>query len=226
MNNKKTLDTYYTDKIQEFDFMHKELGILREKLCTLENQTDEYNEIKKRIEELEAKCEEEVDYYADTASILFNYYNIIENNVEEPVVNHAKDVNKGILKYFVKTPSPSNVNTETGQKSRPVKDKATLLEEYIAFTSSNYVKLTDATCDKEACDVCDNCGSSDRVTLINDSLICCNNCNTVEHIIVDHDKPSYKEAPREVTYFSYRRINHLNELSVISRYFKFLIFWL
>jgi hypothetical protein len=31
------------------------------------------------------------------------------------------------------------------------------------------------------------------------------------YMIVDHDKPSYKDPPKEITYFSYKRINHLNE---------------
>jgi len=229
MSNKKTLDVYYTDKIQEFDALHKELSSLRERLGVLDSQSDEYAEIKKRTEELESRCDDEIDYYANTASILFNYYNIIENNVEEPAVNNMKDLNKGILKYFMKTPCPSS-NVEPSpsadKKSRPSKDKATLLEEYIAFTSSNYVKTMESEGEKESCGACDHCGSLNRVTLINDSLICCNDCHSVEHIIVDHDKPSYKDTPREVTYFSYRRINHLNELSIIFRLFKIYLFWL
>ena len=30
-------------------------------------------------------------------------------------------------------------------------------------------------------------------------------------IIIDSDKPSYKDPPREVSYFAYKRINHFNE---------------
>jgi len=35
--------------------------------------------------------------------------------------------------------------------------------------------------------------------------------NTVEYILVDHDKPSYKDPPKELAYFAYKRINHFNE---------------
>jgi hypothetical protein len=28
---------------------------------------------------------------------------------------------------------------------------------------------------------------------------------------VDHEKPSYKDPPKEISYFAYKRINHLNE---------------
>ena len=30
-------------------------------------------------------------------------------------------------------------------------------------------------------------------------------------IIIDSDKPSYKDPPREISYFAYKRINHFNE---------------
>ena len=30
-------------------------------------------------------------------------------------------------------------------------------------------------------------------------------------VIVDSDKPSYKEPPKEIQFFSYKRINHFNE---------------
>jgi hypothetical protein len=39
----------------------------------------------------------------------------------------------------------------------------------------------------------------------------CKDCYTIDNLIVDNDKPSYKDPPNEITYFSYKRINHLNE---------------
>jgi hypothetical protein len=42
-------------------------------------------------------------------------------------------------------------------------------------------------------------------------MIHCNNCDSIEYILIDHDRPSYKDPPKEISYFSYKRINHLNE---------------
>jgi len=36
-------------------------------------------------------------------------------------------------------------------------------------------------------------------------------CGTQEYILIDHDKPSFKDPPKDVTYFAYKRINHFNE---------------
>lgn len=59
--------------------------------------------------------------------------------------------------------------------------------------------------------ICSHCHSSDFTTLLHEGCVTCNKCFTVEYIIVDHDKPSYKDPPKEMAYFAYKRINHLNE---------------
>jgi hypothetical protein len=46
---------------------------------------------------------------------------------------------------------------------------------------------------------------------LQDGLVFCKFCHTVEYIIVDHEKPSYKDPPKDATYFAYKRINHFNE---------------
>jgi len=47
-------------------------------------------------------------------------------------------------------------------------------------------------------------------TLTNSELIC-KSCGYTETIIINSEKTSYKDPPREVSYFAYKRINHFNE---------------
>ena len=39
----------------------------------------------------------------------------------------------------------------------------------------------------------------------------CKKCGDISYIVIDSDKPSYKDPPKEVCYFAYKRINHFNE---------------
>jgi len=39
----------------------------------------------------------------------------------------------------------------------------------------------------------------------------CPKCGIQEKILIDYNKASYKQAPREMSYFAYKRINHFNE---------------
>ena len=79
----------------------------------------------------------------------------------------------------------------------------------MSVTSHDYVRQVDK--EEEATNKCKFCGSTEMVAMTNDGYIFCSRCHTMEHMIVDHDKPSYKDPPKEITYFSYKRINHLNE---------------
>ena len=57
---------------------------------------------------------------------------------------------------------------------------------------------------------CVSCGV-ERKLFMSDGKMICPNCGDEKFILIDSDKPSYKEPPRELSYFAYKRINHLNE---------------
>jgi hypothetical protein len=46
---------------------------------------------------------------------------------------------------------------------------------------------------------------------IEDGNVVCNNCGNTEKVLLNTEKPSYKDPPREISYFAYKRINHFNE---------------
>ena len=59
-----------------------------------------------------------------------------------------------------------------------------------------------------------------------DGIQICESCGIQQNIIIESDKPSFKDPPMEVCYFSYKRINHYNELTYIINIFKKLILYL
>jgi hypothetical protein len=46
---------------------------------------------------------------------------------------------------------------------------------------------------------------------MNEAYISCSECGYQDFVLIDSDKPSYKDPPREVSYYAYKRINHFNE---------------
>lgn len=83
-----------------------------------------------------------------------------------------------------------------------------LLQQYLRMVDKNYIDDTVPTVPVE---VCSHCGSRRRKTMVSEGMIVCDDCSTVEYAITDNDKPSYKEPPKEISYFCYARINHFNE---------------
>jgi ribosomal protein S27AE len=58
---------------------------------------------------------------------------------------------------------------------------------------------------------CQECGK-EMIFAVNDSMLYCAACNYSEFILIDSDRPSYKDPPCESSYYAYKRINHFNEL--------------
>jgi hypothetical protein len=58
--------------------------------------------------------------------------------------------------------------------------------------------------------LCEKCDVEMKFSPI-EALFFCDQCGFQEFVLIDSDKPSYKDPPREVTYYAYKRINHFNE---------------
>ena len=43
-------------------------------------------------------------------------------------------------------------------------------------------------------------------------MIVCNKCHIQKVFLIEHEKPSYKEPPKEVCFYAYKRINHFREI--------------
>lgn len=134
----------------------------------------------------------DLDYYTNTSDILFKYYDIVEKGNSQ---SECQIPNNSILSYFKTPTEPSLSNLEN--------NKQDLLTKYINIVDDNYVPSIEKNKDK-----CDNCGSEDIVVMNIEGYMYCLSCNNMEFVIIDNEKPYYKDPPKEVTYFSYKRINH------------------
>lgn len=230
---KKTLDIQHNHKLMSFQERETLIKDLKKQIADLEMEHNKYIKAKsetqlsdeeviqmiqiqdsilgleKQLKELQ-KQDDEIDYLTNTATILFKYYDILEKgNQQEDQMTLKNMGNNSILKYFVnKQKDEPAKETEIDPPQQPeIIDRASLLEKYMECTESNYVRNIDC----EAKDKCPHCESSNRSVIINDGIVHCNNCHTIEHTIIDHDRPSYKDPPHEISYFAYKRMNHLNE---------------
>lgn len=227
-SGKSTLDIQHHSKLEQFAEKQKSIELLNKELSFVKKEYEELIdkkkssenndtimlniiELKDKIISLQQKIhshessDDEIDYLINTGDVLFQYYDIIDkgnHQDESHILLDKEKVEKSILKYLIQ-PEAKKEDFD----SLKSKDKASLLEKYMASTMPNYVKPARV----ENKDKCNFCNSSNMNIMLNDGLTFCNDCHAVEYIIVDHDKPSYKQPPPDVVYFSYKRINHFNE---------------
>ena len=130
--------------------------------------------------------EDKCDYYLDNGLLLDKYYSgNITNQPQE---------NKGILGYSKQT------------EVEPDHESGDIIQKYMSnIDDTQLVQREEVKIDK-----CRLCKSVMMYKLVNSELVC-QNCGYTEDIIINTEKTSYKDPPREASYFAYKRINHFNE---------------
>ena len=194
----------------------------------LETKLDIIDKIKiferdiKRIE----NSVEETNYFLDTGRILFNYSETNSKDKNKKVNDFKKKAKKGqsksVMDYFnssknetdnkTEINSHSNSNSNANPVSNPTTkvydSNAKMYETYLFKTQENTDKLNvESDVNIEICQICNN----ERTLYMSEGKMICPICGDEIFILIDSDKPSYKEPPREVSYFAYKRINHFNE---------------
>jgi hypothetical protein len=224
----KPICTLSDDELRTKTLLNEELAILTNEVTDLQNDKNE------------------LEYFINTSDILFDYYNLLENNVEEaPVVSSSSSSSSSvsssvsglnpsdnqpdsapipITEYFlptrkqnrvsgnvtttVSTPSTFASSVAKNQITKPKTSRYHLLDDYLRYTDKNYINNNIVSESQMVCSYCKHPGQD---ILINEGIIYCRKCFTVENIITDNEKPSYKDPPKEISYFSYKRINHFSE---------------
>jgi hypothetical protein len=239
--NKKTLDIHHNSFMEDIrqknetsKSLKQELDSINEEIANLEGfseldntQAESLVGLKDRRSEIKEKLSmishvDETQYLTNTASILFKYYDLLENN--KPIeLSSAPHKSHSILKYFSEpTVAASSSNTASPKPEESESNRGSLLDKYMQYVDHNYIKTT---CSEDECPMCQFCGSQSVTIMNNDGYILCNECHSVEYILVDHDKPSYKDPPKEISYFAYKRINHFRLMNLILAMIEtFLIF--
>ncbi len=207
--------------------------------CTLGMAYERRHNLVQECDDMSIKCDE-VAYYMRTARTLFKYYDVLEKGSDagccaKPPMTACPS--NSILRYFTGGGGGRHAGADgdADPANAPMSDdRASLLERYMQFANSECpLTRRPPHGDQQphrpddgahhhgggsggghhaiATDACPHCRKRERTVMLQDGYVFCNACFTVEYILVDHDKPSYKDPPKEIAYFAYKRINHFNE---------------
>ena len=221
--SRTTLDSLHTLRVQNMLEREKDVENIKQDIADLQQMCREtrdevfYEQHQKQIRELEKEIErrtggnEFFDYFLDTGEILYNYYEIQEKiqNGGDTVKRGGKAKPGSVLAALesaavVENPAAVVAPTQAKQQGR---DK--LLEQYLQKVHPEHVRGTNEI-ENDPYGECDKC-QKEMIFSANEAVFTCNECGYQEFVLVDSDKPSYKDPPREVSYYAYKRINHFNE---------------
>ena len=181
----KLINNYYNVVIQEHNY-----NSLNENEIEEDNNNQDDNVEDDNVEDANSDYDNAEDGNLDTNEYKDEYFNDNDNKDENDILTTILNNNDNKI--------VKNIN------------KDIIYDKFMKLIDKNYINTTNDSKNKNYFDKCIKC-SIEMLLNNNSGQLTCPNCGYIENIIVDSDKPSFKEPPKEMTSFCYKRINHLNE---------------
>lgn len=196
----------------------KQINTLRDTSQNLVDYFLDNGELLFRYADLLNHADEEQTVEAIDEYSIMKYFQKPDNDTE------SKESHTDLETIFKDT-SGNNVNIRVSSNPTiipEIKQKEILLErEYSNFNKTDIYNVFRANIDSTFLPqqymekqvnsrLCRWCGN-EATLLPNDALLICEQCGRQEKILIDINRPGYKEPMKDSSYFNYKKINHLNE---------------
>jgi hypothetical protein len=203
--HKEFMNTFMLDEYANMPELKKEY--LSHKI-TLNNNTNELSieqimeikdrmiEINKLIKDMKSKKN---DYFLDNSKFIFEYFENKKNisNNENKVPNTKC---KLVDNFFKIKNDDVNVNENINKN---------IVHKYLCNIDESFLDINSFI---RPVDVCQYCFKGELIPLDDEGVLICNNCSVNVPYLIENEKPSYKEPPKEVCFYAYKKINHFKEI--------------
>jgi hypothetical protein len=184
-----------TNKLPELRSTRKKLQKVLKKYNNL--TIEQHLEIQDRIIEINKEIieiqKERKNYFLDNSKYVFDYF---ENKKQ---IAEGKNKTTLLNQFF----NIEKLNNNSQQK------ELNTIKKYLSNVDERFLDLDHFII---STDVCQNCHHGELIPIDHEGVLVCNQCGCSIRYLVDNDKPSYKEPPKEVCFYAYKRINHFREI--------------
>lgn len=224
-SNNITLDTKHNDILNKFnketnqtipknnELIQKLKSSLKQNKC-IKNRL----EIRDKIKELKAEninyLRQQKEYYLNNSKYIFEYFEDKKNidNISNSNIEETKSTNNKINSFFnISTNKPVNDNNDDIIKKNNSNDSNinNNIDKYFYNINKLPNNINNYCYDSNICNFCNN---GEMIYVESEGILICNNCSKTTKYLIENEKPSYKEPPKEVCFYAYKRINHLREI--------------
>ncbi len=214
MKNIKTLDDKHTEISDKYLYdknvlipkYENQINKLKSLLSNNKKNNNKNSEvIIKEIEAIEKKIitinKKYNDYYLNNAKYIFTYF---EDKQKINDLNNKKNSdNDKISKFF-------NLNNNINNEDKLITNNDSKnIDKYFNNITKSLNNYDEFNYNYELCKKCNN---GEIIFVETEGICICNNCSNITKFLIENDKPSYKEPPKEICFYAYKRINHLREI--------------
>lgn len=152
--------------------------------------------MKNQIENIDKKIKEyknkKKKYFLQNSTYIFNYF-------EEKKNISTGTSNMKILDKFFNICDNSNTTVTKSNQN---------IQKYFGNIDSSRLDINNFIHDSNICRTCNN---GELIPVDHEGILVCNNCSSNVRFLIENEKPTYKEPPKEVCFYAYKRINHFRE---------------
>ena len=217
--NKKTnitLDTKHKEFLNEFTkdennnipHLKFEREDLRNKLnnhsdkLTVEHKLDIKDKINELTEEIREKKTKKKEYFLDNSKFIFEYFENKKNISNGSSIQSSTNKSKLVNSFF-------KIKQDDTEEFNQQKKNNNIVLNYLSNIDDSFIDINSFVCQT---DICQICHKGELIPLEDEGIMVCNSCSRTIPYLVENEKPSYKEPPKEVCFYAYKRINHFKEI--------------
>ena len=164
------------------------------------NIQDRINEIRKIISDTKLKKKE---YLLDNSKLIFEYF---ENKKNISIGNNTSNVSgksQLVNSFFkIKEDNEDNDNEDYNKSNN-------IVQKYLRNIDDNFLDVNSYVYQT---DICKFCNKGELIPIEDEGILICSACSKNTPYLIENDKPSYKEPPKEICFYAYKRINHFKEI--------------
>lgn len=223
--NKKsavTLDGKHKEFLNEFSVNEtKSIPSLREERAKLQKQleenpslpVDQKLDIEDRLREIQESIrslkQKKKDYFLDNSKYIFDYFENKKSiaTVSESSASSEPNSKTKMIQSFFKIKDESK--PDEAKASATANKKTNNVQKYLSNIDDTFLDVNSFVYQT---DVCKYCFKGELIPLEDEGILICNTCSRNIPYLVENEKPSYKEPPKEVCFYAYKRINHFKEI--------------
>jgi len=217
--HREFINDFNKDEMDRIPKLKEERHSLQEKLHNIETQQgtrgetiEQIMEIKDRILEINHEIKtlkiKKIDYFLDNSEYIFDYFenkkNISESSKseKEDEKQNNKSKNKLLHSFF-------KISTEEENAKQMETKNNNLFQKYLSNIDESFLDIHAYI---RPSDICPNCYKGELIPLDDEGVLICNACSRNVPYLIENEKPSYKEPPKEVCFYAYKKINHFKEI--------------
>ena len=169
-------------------------NLLKQTDLSIEQKLEINDKIFDLSNEIKSIKKKKKDYYLNNNQYIFEYF----ENKKEVSMNNNKTK---LLNSFFKINSVDCSNNSCENKEKILK--------YLSNLDQSFIDINKYIFNNDICQICKR---GELIPIDHEGIMVCNHCHKHVQYLVENEKPSYKEPPKEACFYAYKRINHFREI--------------